>query len=591
MSFDQVITFVVLAACLCLFAWGRWRYDLVALSAMLAVVSAGIVPTADALAGFGHPAVITVAAVLVISRALRNSGFVDVIARELMPLTERPFLHIASLTGVVTVCSAFMNNVGALALMLPVAVATAKRRDRPPAMLLMPLAFGSILGGLMTMIGTPPNVIIASYRAGVTGEPFGMFDFSPVGAVVAAVGVAFVALIGWRLIPKERRSTAAERLFEIGDYIIEVRIPEGCPLIAQRIGEIEAFAGDDVVPVGLVRGRDKVVHPSRWRRLEAGDLLVVKADPADLKAVIDDNGLELVAANSARLEGIKAEELRLAEAVVAPGSPLDGRNPPYLHRRGNGSISLLALARQGRPIHNRLRRERFRTGDVLLLQGDRDSMADVMAELGLLPLAERELRLGARRRIGLALGIFALAIGAGAIGLVPLVVAFLGAIVAYVLFGIISVHDLYRDIDWPVIVLLGAMIPVGQALELSGGTTLIADSIVRITADLPAWVVLGLVLVVTMTLSDVVNNAATAVVMAPISVGIAMRLGVASDPFLMAVAVGASCAFLTPIGHQSNTLVMGPGGYRFGDYWRMGLPLEVLIVAVAVPMILFVWPM
>ena len=591
MSIDQIVTFAVLAACLVLFAWGRWRYDVVALAAMLAVVVAGIVPASDALTGFGHPAVITVAAVLVISRALRNSGIVDVITRELTPLTDRPFLHIASLTAVVTVCSAFMNNVGALALMLPVAIATAAQRGRSPAMLLMPLAFGSILGGLMTMIGTPPNVIIATYRASVSGEPFGMFDYSPVGVPVAVLGVAFVALVGWRLIPKQRQSrAAAERLFEIDAYIIEVRIPGGCPLIGQRIGEIEAFAGDDVVPVGLLRGRDKVVHPSRWRRLEAGDLLIVKADPADLKAVIDDNKLELVAANAANLEGIKAEELRLAEAVVGPGSPLEGRNPAYLRRRGNDALSLLALARQGRPIRNRLRRERFRTGDVLLLQGDRESMAESMAELGLLPLAERELRLGQRRRIGAALGVFALAVGAGALGLVPLVVAFLVAIVAYVLLDIISVRDLYRDIDWPVIVLLGAMIPVGQALEVSGGTTLIAEGIVGATAGLPAWFVLGLVLVVTMTLSDVVNNAATAVVMAPIAVGVAASLGVATDPFLMAVAVGASCAFLTPIGHQSNTLVMGPGGYHFGDYWRMGLPLEVLVVAVAVPMILLVWP-
>ncbi len=592
MTGDQAIVFGVLAGCLAMFAWGRWRYDLVALVAMLAVVVAGLVPAKEALAGFGHPAVITVAAVLVISRALRNSGIVDLIARRLMPLTERPLLHIAALTGTVTVCSAFMNNVGALALMLPVAIATANASGRSPAILLMPLAFGSILGGLMTMIGTPPNVIVASYRAELMGEPFRMFDFSPVGAVIALAGVAFVALIGWRLLPKrEKQQSSADRLFEISDYLVEVRIPDGSPWVDQRIGEIEALAGDDIVAVGLLRGRDKVVHPSRWRRFQAGDILIVKADPSELKGAIDENGLELVAANTEAASGMRADDLQLTEAVITAGSPLDGRNLHYLRRRSGDSVSLLALARSGEAIRDRLRRVRFASGDVLLLQGDRDTMGDTLTDLGLLPLAERDLQLGQPRRIGTALAVFAVALALGATGTVPVTIAFLGAIAVYVLLDILPIRDAYRDIDWPVIVLLGAMIPVGRALETTGATELIANSIVGATAGLPVWAVLTLVLVVTMTLSDLVNNAATALVMAPIAAGIAGQLGTNVDPFLMAVAVGASCAFLTPIGHQSNTLVMGPGGYRFGDYWRMGLPLEILIVAIGVPMIMLVWPL
>lgn len=592
MTGDQAIVFAVLAGCLVMFAWGRWRYDLVALVAMLAVTVAGLVPVTEALAGFGHPAVITVAAVLVISRALRNSGIVDLIARRLMPLTERPLLHIAALTGTVTVCSAFMNNVGALALMLPVAIVTANASGRSPAILLMPLAFGSILGGLMTMIGTPPNVIVATYRAELAGEPFHMFDFSPVGAAIAFGGVIFVALIGWRLLPKERQAqTQADRLFEINDYLAEVRIPDETPWVGQRIGEIEALTGEDVVPVGLVRGRDKVVHPSRWRRLHAGDMLIVKAGPEELKKAIDEAKLELVAGNAGALEGLRADELQLTEAVITAGSPLDGRNIHYLRRRSGDSVSLLALARSGEAIRERLRRLRFASGDVLLLQGDRDTLGDTMTDLGLLPLAERDLQLGQPRRIGTALLVFAIALALGATGTVPVTIAFLGAIAAYVVLDILPIRDAYRDIDWPVIVLLGAMIPVGRALETTGATELIANSIVGATAGLPAWAVLTLVLVVTMTLSDLVNNAATALVMAPIAAGIAAQLGANADPFLMAVAVGASCAFLTPIGHQSNTLVMGPGGYRFGDYWRMGLPLEILIVAIGVPMILLVWPL
>ena len=589
MTTEQIIVCILLAAVLVLFAWGRWRYDLVAMAAMFTVVVAGIVPAQDALQGFGHPAVITVAAVLVISRALRNSGIVDLIASKLVPYTNSSAAHIAVLTGVVTLASGFMNNVGALALMLPVALATAAKRDRSPSMLLMPLAFGSILGGLMTMIGTPPNIIISTYREELTGEPFSMFAYTPVGVAIAVLGVLAIALGGWRLIPQRRSRSAAEQSFEINDYIMEVRAVEGCNLIGQPLSEIEALSNQEVVPVGLVRGKNSYVHPAPWRMLRTGDLLVVRADPSALKSLIDDHGLELVASKASGLEGIKLEDLRLVEATVMPGSLLVNRDTDYLRRRANRSLSLIAIARRGIPIRTRLRQQRFQAGDVLLLQGDSDTVDDAIANLGLLPLAERDLQLAQPRRVGIALAVFAAAILAGALGLMPMAIAFIGAIGVYVLLDILPLRDLYRDIDWPVIVLLGAMISVGQALELTGATVLIANTIVTITQGLPVLIVLGLVLVVTMTLSDIVNNAATALVMAPISVGIAQQLNASPDAFLMAVALGASCAFLTPIGHQSNTLVMGPGGYHFGDYWRLGLPLEILIVIVGVPMIALVW--
>ena len=590
MTAEQILVCLTLVLVLLLFAWGRWRYDLVAMAAMLTVVIAGIVPTDTALQGFGHPAVITVAAVLVISRALRNSGIVDLVASKLTPYTVGTASHIIVLTSVVTLASGFMNNVGALALMLPVALATGAKRDRSPSLLLMPLAFGSILGGLLTMIGTPPNVIIAAYRADLTGEPFGMFAFTPVGGIVAAIGLLFVAFIGWRWLP-ERRPGTSEQAFEISDYIMEVRAVEGCKLIGKKLTDIETLSNEEVVPVGVVRGKDTYIHPAPWRIIRTGDLLILKSDPSSLKTLIDDYGLELVASKASGLEGLKLEDLKLIEATVAPGAALEGRGTAFLRRRANRSLSLIAVARQGTPIRTRLRQQRFRAGDVLLLQGDADSVDDAIANLGLLPLAERDLALIQPRRIGIALGVFALALAAGALGLMSMSIAFICAIGVYVLLDILPLRDLYRDIDWPVIVLLGAMISVGQALELTGTTELIASNIVSLTEGLATILVLGLVLVVTMTVSDLVNNAATALVMAPISVGIAQQLGTNPDAFLMAVALGASCAFLTPIGHQSNTLVMGPGGYRFGDYWRLGLPLEIIIVLVGVPMIAWVWPL
>ncbi len=589
---DQIAVFSILLITLVLFGWGKLRHDMVAMIALLAVVAFGLVPGHDAFAGFGHPAVVTVAAVLVISHALKNSGVVDLIARRLLPFTGNAFIHLVALTGVVTVMSAFMNNVGALALMLPVALATASEHKRSPAMLLMPLAFGSILGGMTTMIGTPPNIIIAAYQAERTGTGFGMFQFSPVGVPVAVLGVLFVAIIGWRLIPKARLSqNPPQQLFQVEEYLTEVKVPQGSPLIGQSLAFVEPLHAGDIDVMGLARGNGLAQPVSAYHIIEQDDVYLLRSDPGGLKPVIDELGLELVTTEDKSFQKLASADLALAEGVVTPGSPLEGRTVAFLRRHTNRTVSLVALARQGETVRRRLRRQLFRAGDILLLEGPTESMIETMSDFGLLPLAQRDLAISRERRVRLAVGIFGIAIALGVFGVLPLTVTFVMAIVAYILFGILPVRNLYREIDWPVIVLLGAMIPVGRALETTGATDLIANSIIGLTSGLPIVLILTLVLVVTMFLSDIINNAATALVMAPISLGIAEQLGVNPEAFLMSVAVGASCAFLTPIGHQSNTLVMGPGGYHFSDYWRMGLPLEILIVAVAVPLLLVFWPL
>jgi len=589
MSQDQAFAFAILLGALALFAWGRLRYDVVAALALGAAVALGLVPGADAFAGFGHPAVITVALVLMISHGLKQSGLVERMAGMLAPLTGPLLLHIAALTAVVAVASAFMNNVGALALMLPVALATAAERKRSPALLLMPLAFGSILGGMTTMIGTPPNVIIATFRADYAGAPFAMFDFSPVGVAVAAVGVVFVALVGWRMIPAERRAqNPPQQLFAIDDYLTEIEVGKSSPLVDERLEETKAFDDAAVDVIGLIRhGSDRPISVPR-QPLKAGDVLLVRGDPEALEPLMAKLDLKLAQKPSAHLKG---DELTLAEGVVSPGAALEGRGLRYLRRRTGGALAVVALARQGRPPRGRLTGQTFRAGDVLLLHGQGDALDDWFATLGLLPLAARGLSLGQKRRMGLALGVFAAAILTMTLGLAPAPVALAFAVIAYVLLDVLPLRDLYREIDWPVVVLLGAMIPVGGALQETGAAALAADAVARLSAGAGPLLVLAFVLVLAMFLSDVINNVATALVMAPIAIGIADRLDANPDSFLMAVAVGSSCAFLTPIGHQSNTLVMGPGGYRFGDYWRMGLPLEAAIVAVGVPMIAFVWPL
>ncbi len=589
MTTAQIGMLALLLAILVLFAWGRWRYDVVALIGMLAVVMAGWVNADDALAGFGHPAVITVAAVLTISRALSNAGTVDLLTARVMPLTGPRYAHIGLLCLVVGFASAFMNNVGALALMLPVALASARKRERSPGLLLMPLAFGSILGGLATLIGTPPNIIIATYRADVTGQAFTMFDFTPVGGLVAVVGIAFLTLVGWRFLPRGVGARDSSHV-EIDSYICELRVMEASPLIGERVGDLPEVFSDDAMAVGLVRGKNQYLHPHPWRVLEEGDLLIVRTDPEALRPLLDKAGLELVASKLSGLENIKAEDLRLVEATVPPRSVLEGRDSAYLRRRTGQTVSLVAMAREGASIRSRLRDQTFRAGDVLLLQGEPDSIDDSIGDLGLLPLAERDIKVNRPMRAITGLLVFAGALVLGAT-LLPLAIALLAAVVVYVLIGLLPVREMYRDIDWPVLVLLGGMMSVGQALQATGTTDLVAGSIVQLTGALsPIWI-LTLVLVATMFLSDLVNNAATALIMAPIAYGVSQQLGVNPDAFLMAVAIGASCAFLTPIGHQSNTLVMGPGGYRFGDYWRMGLPLEIVVILVAVPAISYFWPL
>lgn len=590
MTYEQGLSFAILFLALVLFASGRFRHDIVALIALVAVALTGLVSPDQILSGFGHPAVITVAAVLVISEALRNSGLVDVVVQRILPLTKSTMGHIGILTAVVALASSFMNNVGALAVLLPVAIATAAERGRPAAMLLMPIAFGSMLGGMITLIGTPPNIIIASFRNDYAESSFGMFDFAWVGLPVAVIGILFIALGGWRLIPRERKGGASpEDLFSIEEYVIEVRIGEKSPLAGKRVTHLEQVTGEDITIAGRVRDDGQISRPESWQPVEAGDIFILRADPADLGDLLEKQGLELVSTNGDDYADVKSADLKLSEAIVAPNSALSGFGPRTLVRLSQGRYNLFAVARQGQPIGGRLHNVRFQTGDVLLLQTREEQDPALSAELGLLPLPERGLRLGGARSLGTASAIFAGAIALSVMGILPIAVAFLGAIVLYILTGILPLRDLYRHIDWPVIVLLGAMIPVGQALQNAGSDRLIAETIVNMAGALPLWALIALLLVVTMVITDIINNAATALIMAPISIAIAQALGVNPDAFLMTVAIGASCSFLTPIGHQSNTLVMGPGGYRFSDYWRLGLPLEIVVTIVAVPMILLIW--
>ncbi|MBL4813667.1 MAG: SLC13 family permease [Rhodobacteraceae bacterium] len=591
MTQDQILLFSLFGVVFGLLIWGRWRYDLVAFVALIIALVLGLIPTNLAFSGFGHPATIIVALVLVISRGLVNSGAVDLITRRLTALDLKLSSHIAAMSGLGAVFSAFMNNVAALALLMPVDLQAAARAKRAPRITLMPLAFATILGGLVTLIGTPPNIIIASYREEALGAPFTMFDFAPVGIVCALVGIVFIVLVGWRLIPGARdgKSPAGELMDEEG-YLAELVVPETSSIVGKLVRDLDDDADDnDVAMVGLVRRGKRLAGQARNVEIRSNDILVVDASP---KAIDQFRGaLKLEFDGEQRHEKVASGGMSLTEVVVPKYSRIEGRSAMSLRLLARHGVTLLGVSRQGKKFRDRVRHLDIEAGDILLLLGPSNQVPEVAQWLGVLPLAERGLSVTQYRRAGLAAGIFAAAIAVASFGGLYLAVALAIVVAAYVALDIVPIQEVYHQIEWPVIVLLGSMIPLGAALEASGGTTLIADGIVELTTGLPVAVVLFVLMVVVMTLSDVLNNTATAVIGAPISLEIATKLGVSPDPFLMAVAVAASCAFLTPIGHKNNTLIMGPGGYKFGDYWRMGLPLEILVIAAAVPAILLFWPL
>ncbi|MBT8083350.1 MAG: anion permease [Gammaproteobacteria bacterium] len=590
MTNDQVLVFSLCTFVFVFLIWGRWRYDLVAFIALLIALLTGVVPAEKAFSGFGHPATVIIALVLIVSRGLTNSGAIELVARYIVDASRKLATHISIMSGLAAGLSALMNNVAALALLMPVDMQAAKKAGRSPSLSLMPLSFASILGGMITLIGTPPNIVIAEYRGDALGESYRMFDFAPVGLACAIVGVAYVALIGWRLLPKERQSAdAGKDLFDLEDYIAEVRVREGSPVIGKRVRELDGeTAKVDVEITGLIRRGRRMPGRARIVEVQAGDILILEASPDSIEEALGALQLEYVGKGEGKLG---SKDLVLQEVLVSESSRLAGRSAMSVRLLYRYRVSLIGVSRQGRRFRDKVRELKLAPGDVLLLLGSEDRLADVTRRLGLLPLVDRGHSVLQRDKVWFAVGIFAAAILAASFGLVYLPVA-LGCVVAlYILLNIVPIRDVYTSVEWPVIVLLGSMIPIGGALESTGGTALIAGSIVDIAGGFSPIFVLTLLIIVTMTLSDVMNNTATAVIAAPIAVEIAARLGVNPDPFLMGVAVAASCAFLTPIGHKNNTLIMGPGGYRFGDYWRMGLPLEILIVVVSVPALVTFWPL
>ncbi|MFC6633153.1 SLC13 family permease [Microbulbifer taiwanensis] len=624
MTVDQLTILLILAVTVVLFIWGPWRHDMVALASLLACVFTGLIKPEDAFNGFGHPAVVTVACVLILSRGLQNTGAMDALAQRVVPKSGNIGLSIFALTGLGALMSGFMNNVGALALLMPVASDVAEKHQLPPGKILMPLSFGTILGGMTTLIGTPPNLIVSGFRASAGAGSYGMFDFTPVGLIVALVGVLFVTLIGWRLVPARTQAGAAT--FDTGTYLTEALVEEKSAAAGKSLREIaQMLENEDAQVVGVVHNDARVSPATPWHRVNSGDILVLEAEPEALSAAISNLGLKLAgepdkekekekeeskSESSGKPNGEKKEkdspevkekdrekptgeraDVQLRELVVMPDSALVGRTAQFLRLPARYQINLLALSRQGRRSVRRLRSTPLLAGDALLMMGTDDNLNTFAYEQGCVPLAQRAITIPNKEKAVIALVAMAIAVGGAAFGLLPAAISFAACALAFMALKVVPLRGMYEAIDGAVIVLLGTLISVAEVMESTGAADLIAQGLLDNLAQGSPVIALALILIITMTLSDFMNNAATAAVMCSIALSAAAQLGVNPDSFLMAVAIGASCAFLTPVGHQNNTLILGPGGFEFGDYWQMGLPLEILVVVVGIPTLLWIWPL
>jgi di/tricarboxylate transporter len=587
MTTDQLMSFAVIALMMVAFVWGRFRYDLVACGALISAVAVGIVPQAEAFSGFSDDIVIIVGSALLVSAGVARSGIMEYAIQRFAPDVSSVRAQLALLVIIVTILSAFVKNIGALAIMIPIAFQFARRSNTSPSVFLMPMAFGSLLGGLMTLVGTSPNIVVSRVRQEMTGEAFSMFDFTPVGAALAVSGLVFLVLFYWLLPIRTRASASIHEALDVNNYVTEARLVSDSTVVGKTLADLLKLGGSRALVTSVLRSRALHVTPFPDVVLREGDILLIEGAPEALDRIVTQAKLSVTGSRDSA--GGK-HAAAAVEAIIGENSNLIGGSAQRLALYDRFNVNLLAVSRKGERIQERLGAVTLRLGDVVVLQGNPQTMPDILRELGCLPLAERPILLGSFRRGIVPLAILVAAIGATALGLLPVPLAFFTAAVAMVLFRVIPMREVYGAIDGPILVMLAALIPVSDSLRRTGATEIISAWLAEFASTLPSAGALTLIMVVAMAVTPFLNNAATVLVVAPIAAGFATTLGYRPEAFLMAVAIGAGCDFLTPIGHQCNTLVMAPGGYRFSDYPRLGLPLSLLVIVVAVPMLMLVWP-
>ncbi|MFN7103846.1 MAG: SLC13 family permease [Pseudorhizobium sp.] len=588
MTTEQILAFTVIGVMMVVFIWDRFRYDMVACCALIAAVAVGIVPSEEAFSGFADDIVIIVGSALVVSAAVARSGIVDIAIKKFFPNLNSFRAQLALLMIVVAVLSAFIKNIGALAIMMPVAFQFAKRSNVSPSKYLMPMAFSALLGGLMTQIGTSPNIVVSQLRAELTGAPFTMFDFTPVGGILTLVGITFLLLFHWLVPSRTRQNTSLEEAVEIANYTSEATVSAQSNVVGRPLGELLKRGDGEVIATAILRGTIRM-SPFPDLNLRENDTIILEGRSAAIDRVVSGAKLQL-SGKPLKGRGQQLDDLISVEAIISRESPLSGLSARELALSYTRGVNLLAVSRRGQRLSERLRDLTLMAGDVIVLQGNRNALPGVMQDFALLPLAQREVMLGTKRKAFIPLVILAAAMISTALGWAPVAIAFFAAALGMAVFRAIPLTDLYKAVDGPILIMLAALIPVADTLRTSGASELIAGALGSVATGMPPWAALAMILITAMGVTPFLNNAATVLVMGPIAASFATALDYRPEAFLMAVAIGAGSDFLTPVGHQCNTLVMGPGGYKFSDYPRLGLPLSFIIVLVSVPTLLWVWP-
>ncbi|MGN6375545.1 MAG: SLC13 family permease [Sphingomonas sp.] len=589
MTLPQILSVATLTGMMALFVWGKFRYDVVAILALLVSLALGIVKPKEAFTGFSDDLVIIVASALVMSAAVQRSGVIETALAFVSRYVKHVRSQLVVLTASVGFASALVKNVGALAMLMPAAFQMAKKNETSPSVFLMPMSFASLLGGLMTLIGTSPNIIVSRVRAEMIGQPFRMFDYTPVGLGLLLVGLVFLRF-GYRLLPRDRRGAATlGEAIDTKGYITEATIGAESPAIEETVAEFIERHDHEITITSILRSGMRAA-PYAETQLRERDTLILGGEPDVLEQVIAGDRLELTGQDREKPADSKGQEVGVIEAVVNTDSPLVGQTAGRLRLQERYGVNLIAVSRRGQRLIKSLGKTVLQGGDVIVLQGALNQLPEKLRDLGCLPLAERQIRLGSTRRTLLPIAILAVAMAATATGLIPVAVAFFAAAGLVLVTGALPVREAYEHVEWPILVMLGALIPVSDTLRTTGASGLIAEWLSHTAASMPPWGAVALILVAAMAVTPFLNNAATVLVMAPIAAVFAKDLGYRPDAFLMATAVGAGCDFLTPIGHQCNTLVFGPGGYKFGDYARLGAPLSLLVILVGTPLIMLFWP-
>jgi di/tricarboxylate transporter len=590
MTLQQALAFGLIGATIACFVWGRFRYDLISVAALLLGVALGLVPAAKAFAGFSNEVVVIIACALIVSAGFDRSGVVEALLRPVTPRLKSARTQVPVFVAATAVLSMATKNVGALAILMPIALQVARRNGTPASSVLMPMSFASLLGGLVTLVGTSPNIIVSQVRRELFGKPFGMYDFAAVGLSLTLIGVVFLSL-AFRLLSKPRTPAAGlDEALESNAYVTETEVPEDWPVEKRRVADLQALGQGAVKLLALIRQGSRKAAPHGSTLVRPGDKLMLEGEQAELERFIARARLRLTRSDKPVAKEEPTEEVRMAEVIVGAKSPLAGSSAKTAELHHRHGVNLLAVSRSGYRLSQALNRVRLRPGDILMLQGTDRTLPEALKTLDLLPLARREVRLGGIRRAGAAVAILAAAMIAIAFHLAPVAIAFFAAAVAMVAVGGLRMREAYAALDGPVLVLIGALIPVGEAVHATGGADLIAGWLSHLLGFAPPIAALTLVMALAMVSAPFMHNAPTVLVFGPIAARLAMRLHLNADPFLMAVATGAACDFLTPIGHQCNTLVMAPGGYRFSDYPRLGAPLSLLVLACGPFLIQLFWP-